>query len=157
MKPLILILLAVISLSTAFSSEVVVRSFTLKASFPNPGHLLNQEMPKYEGKEVRIPYMLCGFLSPEQVLEYGEEVSGKPKPAENKVHLPNGGIAEVEIIKETAYEGSIQFDVKIQITGPGADNVEATLTTYDGDGILFRCDTNPPGKPQIIALQIQKG
>jgi hypothetical protein len=145
-----------IAMSSAFAGDIVIQSFAINSSFPNPEDLLKQEVPKYEGKDVRVPYMICGVLPQDQVLKFREPTSNRSKTAEAKVDLPNGGVAEVTVLTERTRDGLTQFDSKIQIRGPGSNTMETTITTYDGDGILIRCDAKGKDDPQLIFLQIKK-
>jgi hypothetical protein len=157
MKSLFYAILAIVSISSVLADDFVVESFSINSSFPNPEHLLEQEIPKNEGKDVRIPYMMCGVLTEEYVLKYSTPFEHSQKASKSKVALPNGGIAEVTITKEQTIEGVVQFDSNIRITGPGSNNAEMTITTYSGQGIIIRCDTNEKRDPQLILLQIKKG
>lgn len=157
MKTLIHTILAIVSISSVLADDFVVRSFSINSSFPNQEELVKQELPKHEGKDVRIPYMMCGVLPEEHVLKYSTPFKHSQKSSKSKVTLPNGGVAEVTITKEQTIEGVVQFDSSIRFTGPGSDNCDMTITTYNGDGIVIRCDTDGKGDPQLILLQIKKG
>ena len=156
MKLLLHALLVIIGISTASSKEIVIRSFPIISSFPNPEHLIRQEFPKHEGKDVRIPYMICGVLTGEHLLKYVGTPTDLSKTPKLKVYLPNGGTAEVTIIREVTSGSVSQFESKIQFAGPGSNTMETTITTNDGEGILIRCDTGTESHPQLVLLQIKK-
>jgi hypothetical protein len=157
MKPAIHAILAILGMSSAFANEIVIRSFSINSSFPNREHILKQELPKHEGKDVRIPYMMCGVLTEKHVLKYADSSWKSQSISQSKITLPNEGFANVKIIKERTIEGITQFESNIRFIGPGLNNSDMTITTYDGDGILIRCDTNDKDDPQLFFLQIKKG
>ena len=156
MKPLIYALLAILGISTALAKDIVVLSYSVNSSFPHRDELLKQEMPKHEGKDVRIPYMMCGVLNEKHFLKYVEAPVKSEGTSESTIKLPNGGLAEVTITREMTFEGVTQFESSIRFTGPGSQWSEMTVTTHNGDGLLIRSDTSDTHKPQLYVLQIKK-
>ncbi len=153
MKAALLVILAVMGVSSLRAEDVVIRAFPATKSLSYRGEILKQAiLEKKNGHH--MPYMMAGVRPKEEVLKSGDLSKGLPQTG-SKITLPDGGIAQVTITRKELDEGVWQFDSKIDVTRPGAGDTQMTLTSYDGDGILICCQGNK--RPEIVFIQISKG